>query len=82
MLETHHALLEHNAFGMWQSALSRMTRNPAYLYNLLKRNAPLRTPDLAFTIAALPLIPLAALAELGADLAGRGGTVAVLAKRI
>ncbi len=76
-----HVLLEHNPFGMWQSLVNRVTRQPSYLYNLLKRNAPAASPDLAITLAALPLAPLAALLELGAGLAGRGGTIAVLARR-
>ncbi|MBI5106345.1 MAG: class I SAM-dependent methyltransferase, partial [Solirubrobacterales bacterium] len=75
----HHLLLEHNPFGLWQSAVSRLTRHPSYTYNLLKRNAPLDARDLALTLAALPLLPLAALAELVAGLARRGGTVAVVA---
>lgn len=78
---THHVLLEHNPYGMWQSLVNRFTRQPSYLYNLLKRNAPAASPDLAISLAALPLAPLAALAELGAGLAHRGGSVAVLAKR-
>jgi 2-polyprenyl-3-methyl-5-hydroxy-6-metoxy-1,4-benzoquinol methylase len=78
----HHVLAEHNPFGMWQSLVNRVTTHPSYLYNLLKRNAPLRSPDLALTTVALPLIPVAALLELGAGLAGRGGTVAVLARRL
>jgi SAM-dependent methyltransferase len=81
VVRTHHLLLEHNPFGMWQSLLSRLTGTPSYLYNLLKRNAPLRSPDLAISAAGLPLIPLAAAAELVAGLAARGGTVAVLARR-
>ena len=70
---TRHVLLEHNPFGMWQSLVSRFTRQPSYLYNLLKRNAPLRSPDLAITLAALPLAPLAAALELlaGARRTGR-----------
>ncbi len=78
---THHLMAEHNPFGMWQSLLSRLTRHPSYIYNLLKRNAPLLTPDLALSIGALPLLPVAALVELGAALARRGGTIAVLARR-
>ncbi len=74
-------LLEHNPFGMWQSLVSRVTRHPSYLYNLLKRNAPLVSPDLLLTAVALPLAPVAVLLELGAGLAGRGGTIAVVAKR-
>jgi SAM-dependent methyltransferase len=77
----HHVLAEHNPFGMWQSLVSRATRRPSYLYNLLKRNAPLRSPDLVVTVLALPLAPLAAVAELLAGLARRGGTVAVIAIR-
>jgi SAM-dependent methyltransferase len=80
-VRTTHILAEHNPFGMWQSIVNRLTSRPSYLYNLLKRNAPLRSPDLAITLAALPLVPLAAAFELVAGLAGHGGTVAVLARR-
>jgi 2-polyprenyl-3-methyl-5-hydroxy-6-metoxy-1,4-benzoquinol methylase len=80
-VRTHHLLAEHNPFGMWQSLVSRVTARPSYLYNLLKRNAPARSPDLAITALALPLAPAAALAELAAGLARRGGTIAVLARR-
>jgi 2-polyprenyl-3-methyl-5-hydroxy-6-metoxy-1,4-benzoquinol methylase len=81
VVSTEHALLEHNAFGMWQSAVNRFTTEPSYLYNLLKRNVPLGGRDLALTFLALPLLPVAALAELGAAFWRRGGTVAVLARR-
>jgi SAM-dependent methyltransferase len=81
VVSTEHALLEHNAFGMWQSALNRFTTEPSYLYNLLKRNVGLGGRDLALTFLALPLMPVAALAELGAACWRRGGTVAVLARR-
>ncbi len=74
-------LLEHNPFGMWQSAVNRLTSRPSYLFHLLKRNAPLRSRDLAVTLLALPLLPVAALAEWVAGRLGRGGTVAVLARR-
>jgi SAM-dependent methyltransferase len=80
-LRTHHLLAEHNPFGMWQSLVSRFTTRPSYLYNLLKRNAPARSRDLAITALALPLAPAAAIAELAAGLAHRGGTIAVLARR-
>jgi SAM-dependent methyltransferase len=78
-VRTHHVLAEHNAFGMWQSLVSRVTPTPSWLYLALKRAAPARPADLVPTLAALPLLPLAAALELGAGLAGRGGTVAVLA---
>ena len=79
--KTHHLLAEHNPFGMWQSLVSRATSHPSYLYNLLKRNAPVRSPDLVITALALPLAPLAAITELAAGLARRGGTIAVVARR-
>jgi SAM-dependent methyltransferase len=77
----HHRLLEHNPYGMWQTAVNLATRRPSYLYNLLKRNAPPSAGDLAITVAGLALAPVAVLAELLAGLAGRGGTIAVLARR-
>jgi SAM-dependent methyltransferase len=81
VLDTRHVLLEHNPYGMWQSLVNRVTDNPSYLYNLLKRNAPVRSRDLAITALAVPLIPLAGVAELLAGLARRGGTIAVVARR-
>jgi SAM-dependent methyltransferase len=81
VLRIDHLLLEHNSFGMWQSIVNRVTQEPSYLYNLLKRNAPLRVRDLAVTGLALPLAPVAAFAELLAGLSRHGGTIAVLARR-
>ena len=81
VIAVHHLLLEQNIFGMWQSLTSLGTRRPSYLYNLLKRNAPLFCGDLAVTVAALVLLPTAALLELLAGLTRRGGSVAVLARR-
>jgi 2-polyprenyl-3-methyl-5-hydroxy-6-metoxy-1,4-benzoquinol methylase len=78
---THQVLAEHNPFGMWQSLMNRVTTTPSYLYNLLKRNAPIRSPDLLVTALGVPLMPIAALGELMAGAAGRGGTIAVLAAR-
>jgi len=79
---THHLLAEHNPFGLWQSLVSRATRTPSWLYHALKRNAPLRSRDALVTAAALPLAPLAVVAEAAFALARRGGTVAVVARRI
>ena len=81
VLRTEQMLVEHNPFGMWQSLLNRATANPSYLYNLLKRNAPLRTRDLVITAIGVALAPFAAALELVAARAGRGGTIAVLARR-
>lgn len=77
----HQVLLEHNPFGMWQTLVSRITTHPSYVYNVLKRNAPVRSPDLLISAAAAALAPAAAILELAAGLMGRGGTVAVLARR-
>jgi hypothetical protein len=76
-----HRLLEHNPFGMWQSMLNRLSPEPSWLYNMLKRNARIRARELALTAVAVPLIPLAAAVELAAGQARRGGTIAVLARR-
>jgi SAM-dependent methyltransferase len=80
-LRAHHVLAEHNPFGLWQSLVSRATPTPSWLYLALKRAAPVRAADLIPTLLALPLAPVAAAVELVAGLAGRGGTVAVLARR-
>jgi SAM-dependent methyltransferase len=81
VVRTRHVLMEHNPFGMWQSLVNRATRHPSYLYNTLKRNAPLGSLDLAVTVLALPLVPVAAVLEVAAGLVGRGGTIVTLARR-
>lgn len=81
VVQTTHLLAEHNPYGMWQSAVSRGTSRPSYLFHLLKRNAPLDGHDLAVTVAGLALLPLAVAVEVVAGLCRRGGTVAVLARR-
>ncbi len=77
---THHLLLEHNPFGLWQSLVSRVTPTQSWLYHALKRNAPLRAADLLPTLLALPLAPVALLVEWLAGLARRGGTVATISR--
>jgi SAM-dependent methyltransferase len=79
---TRHVLAEHNPFGLWQSLVSRATRTPSWLYHALKHNAPLRSRDAVVTFLALPLVPVALVAELCFGLARRGGTVAVVARRV
>jgi SAM-dependent methyltransferase len=78
---TRHVLAEHNPFGLWQSLVSRATRTPSWLYHALKRNAPLRSRDALVTAVALPLAPLAVLAEAAFGLLRCGGTIAVVARR-
>ncbi len=77
-----HALLEHNPFGLWQSLVNRVTRTPSWFFNALKRNAPLVHPDALITVALLPLAPLCLLAERAFARSQRGGTIAVLARRL
>ena len=80
-IATHHVLAEHNAYGMWQSLVNRIAPTPSYLFRLLKREAPPRAGEIALSAVAAPLLPVAAVVELGAGLARRGGTVAVVARR-
>jgi len=77
---THHLLLEHNPFGFWQSAVNRAAPTPSWLYNALKRNAPLQAADAVPTALALPLVPVALAAEAAAGLVRRGGTVAAVSR--
>lgn len=77
----HHLLAEHNPFGMWQSAVNRVTRTPSYLFRLLQREEPWRWRDGVVSVVALALLPVAVVVELAAGLAHRGGTVAVVARR-
>jgi SAM-dependent methyltransferase len=76
-----HGLLEHNPFGLWQTLANRFTRTPSWLFNALKRKAPLAHPDALVTLALLPLAPVALAAEALFGRAGRGGTTAVVARR-
>jgi len=77
----HHVLLEHNPFGLWQSVVNRFTATPSWLFNALKRDAPLASWDALITLALLPLAPLCVVAEWLFGRAGRGGTIAVRARR-
>jgi SAM-dependent methyltransferase len=81
-VSTRHVLAEHNPFGLWVSAVSRLTRVPSWLYHALKHNAPLRSRDALVTVLALPLVPVAVLLEALFGLARRGGTVSVVARRV
>jgi SAM-dependent methyltransferase len=76
-----HTLLEHNPFGLWQTVANRFTRTPSWLFNALKRDAPLVHRDALVSLALLPFAPVALLAEWAFGRAGRGGTIAVVARR-
>lgn len=83
---TRHLLVEQNALGMWQTLLNRLTGERDFAFRLIKRDlggvpAAAQARDLAVTaLAGLALVPVAALFELGAGLAGRGGTMVVEAR--
>ncbi len=61
--EVTRRLLEHNPFGLWQSAVNRVTPTPSWLYHALKRNAPVRAADAVPTLLAAPLLPLVVAAR-------------------
>ena len=81
-----HVLVEQNPLGMWQTLLNRVTGERDFAFRLIKRDlggvsAAARARDLALTaVLGLPLIPIAAVLELGAGIAGRGGSIVVEAR--
>jgi SAM-dependent methyltransferase len=78
-----HLLIEQNPLGMWQTLLNQLTSERDFAFRLLKRDLAAtgrarRWRDLAVTALAGPLlVPVAVLAELGAGLAHRGGSIVV-----
>ena len=80
-LRVHHQVWEHNPAGMWMALLSRVGMTPGFPFHLLKRNVPARPRDLAMLALGVPLAPLATALEALAGAAGRGGTIAVTARR-
>ena len=80
IVTTHHFVLEQNIHAMWFALLTRLGMRPGFPFHFLKRNIDARPRDLALTMLGLPLLPVAALAEGGAALVHRGGTVAVVAR--
>lgn len=83
---TRHLLLEHNQLGMWQTLLNRLTPTRNFFYNLAKRNLgrfrPRYVVDAGITVLiGIPLLPVAVLLELAAELLRRGGTIAVVARK-
>ncbi|MGZ4384994.1 MAG: hypothetical protein ACXVY3_10385, partial [Gaiellaceae bacterium] len=80
-------VLDQNLLGMWQTLLNLLTLEPNVAFRLLKRQRSERGAlahalDVCVTVlgGAALLLPAVAL-ELGAAAGGRGGTVAVLARR-
>lgn len=80
-VSTRHMIWEHNPAGMWMALLTRMGMAPGLPFHLLKRNARARPRDVALLALGVPLAPAAVVAEALAAAAGRGGTVAMTARR-
>lgn len=79
VVRVHHVVIEHNALGMWQTMLNRLTRERDFAFRFIKRDLESTNwRDVAVTAVAGPLLaPFAAALELCAGLAARGGTVVV-----
>ncbi|MDX6581462.1 MAG: hypothetical protein QOI10_646 [Solirubrobacterales bacterium] len=83
-----HLLVEQNPLGMWQTLLNRLTRERDFAFRALKRDlgqaggvASLR--DWTVTALAGPLLaPVAVIAELGAGICRRGGSIVVQARAV
>lgn len=77
----HQLMLEQNVLGMWLTLLNGLTAGRDVPYRALKRDLSYeRRLDalrdaLVCVMAGVPLLPLAAVAEAAAGLAGRAGSV-------
>ena len=80
VVRTHHFIWEQNIHGMWLAMLTQLGMRPGFPFHWLKRNIDAKPKDVAITALGIPLIPVAAIAEGGAALVHRGGTVAVVAR--
>jgi 2-polyprenyl-3-methyl-5-hydroxy-6-metoxy-1,4-benzoquinol methylase len=82
-----HLLVEQNPLGMWQTLLNRLTGERDFAFRLIKRDlgdvgGGAMARDLLTTAVAGPLlVPVALALELGAGVAGRGGSMVVEAIR-
>jgi len=76
-----HLVIEQNPLGMWQTLLNRLTRERDVAFRFAKRDLGASRGrrlwrDIAVTAVAGPLlVPVALALELGAGIAGRGGTM-------
>ena len=79
-------LVEQNPLGMWQTLLNRLTVERDFAFRLSKGDLDrvpdaVRRRDLAVSVLAGALLaPVAVLLELGAGLAGRGGSMVIEAR--
>ena len=82
VVRTHHLIAEQNFHATWMALLTRLGMRPAFPFHFLKRNIDTRPRDLALTLLGIPLLPVAIALEAGAALMRRGGTIAVVARRM
>ena len=80
-VSTRHVVWEHNPLGMWMSLLTRVGMSPGFPFHALKRNIALSPRDLAVCLAGMPALPLALALEAAGAALGRGGTIALVARR-
>ena len=84
---TRHLMLEQNVLGMWLTLLNGLTVDRDVPFRALKRDLEYDRrrhaiwDGLVSVIAGIPLLPLAAGAELAAGVARRGGTVVVRGRK-
>jgi SAM-dependent methyltransferase len=77
-LRRRRVLVEQGMPGMWMTLLNRVTGRPDALRDFV-RHEETNGRDLALiAVVAVPLLPVAAVLELGAVAAGRGGALAVI----
>lgn len=78
---TVHMVWEHNPASMWMALLTRLGMTPNFPFHVLKRTVPARRRDVALTALGIPLAPIALALEAAAASRGRGGTVALVARK-
>jgi hypothetical protein len=79
---TSHLVWEHNPAGMWMALLTRAGMQPGLAFHWLKRTRGPVARDVPALLLAIPLAPVALVAELAAAALGRGGTIACVARRV
>ncbi len=82
VMRVEHLVWQQNPLGMWLAVLVRCGVRPNLALHLVKGTTRATPRELSLLAASVGLIPAAVLAELVAAAAGRGGTIAVLARAV